>query len=427
MWGKIEGEFKRTIAHKTLSDIAETINPDAFVGVMTYGHRRKGDCGDIETILDLTQGGNNQISRITKDISSIGKTPLSASVRQAATTLSNHEGQSSIILITDGVETCGVDPCFLGAELDEMGISVTTHIVGFGLSEAEGHQVSCLAEDTGGRYIQASDASELSSALEEVVELSEAPPADIVIETPPKRIKAKFRAVGENGELLNNGRVFWTIKNAPSNPGGNGDIMIGNDVSFGFIPGEYILEAKHGPTLHTENIVISADADNLFEVKFLNGTVRFIPKLSESEPPMTGVFGWAVYQELENSKRKRVKQIPGDTVRFTLPPGEYFGEFQVKGLKKNFEFTIESGDKKDRDIIIDAAILRAKATNVKGIGIIKVFDSSGKLFFKEHTSGGHWFVLPEGKYKVVADFMGTSKSTDIEIKAGNDLEVEIPF
>ena len=41
--------------------------------------------------------------------------------------------------------------------------------VGFGLSAEEGRQVACLAENTGGKYLQASDAAALKDALAEAV------------------------------------------------------------------------------------------------------------------------------------------------------------------------------------------------------------------------------------------------------------------
>jgi Ca-activated chloride channel family protein len=65
------------------------------------------------------------------------------------------------VLITDGLENCNADPCALGKELEQAGVDFTAHIVGFGLTAEEGRQVACLAENTGGKYIQASDAGQL--------------------------------------------------------------------------------------------------------------------------------------------------------------------------------------------------------------------------------------------------------------------------
>ena len=74
-----------------------------------------------------------------------------------------------MILITDGLETCNADPCALARELEATGADFTTHVIGFGLSPEEGQQVACLADETGGVYLQAADAGALLDALASTV------------------------------------------------------------------------------------------------------------------------------------------------------------------------------------------------------------------------------------------------------------------
>ena len=113
-----------------------------------------------------------------------GKTPLTEAVRQAAAALKYTEDKATVILITDGLETCNADPCAVARELEASGVDFTAHVVGFGLSPEEGRQVACIAEETGGQYFQASDAEGLSEALTETVaEVAEpAPPPEPPVE-----------------------------------------------------------------------------------------------------------------------------------------------------------------------------------------------------------------------------------------------------
>jgi Ca-activated chloride channel homolog len=99
----------------------------------------------------------------------LGKTPLSAAVRQAAEALRYGEESATVVLVTDGLETCEADPCALASELEAAGVDFTAHVVGFGLSKEEGAQVACLAENTGGRYIEASNTADLTDALTQTV------------------------------------------------------------------------------------------------------------------------------------------------------------------------------------------------------------------------------------------------------------------
>lgn len=175
MWGQIEGKTKIEIARDTLGTVLSAVPASNELGLIVYGHREKGSCGDIELAVPPGKGTGKAISDFVKSINPKGKTPLSASVRKAAEELKFTEEKATVILVTDGLETCEADPCALGQELERSGVDFTAHVVGFGLTDDEGKQVACLAENTGGKYLQAKDASELSEALTQAVVVEPAP------------------------------------------------------------------------------------------------------------------------------------------------------------------------------------------------------------------------------------------------------------
>jgi Ca-activated chloride channel family protein len=180
MWGQIEGRPKLEIARETLAGALAALPAEAEIGLMAYGHRRRGDCGDIELVVPPSADSADAINAAARDMKFQGMTPLTESVRRAAVALRHTERAARVVLITDGVETCDADPCALGDELAASGVDFTAHVVGFGLSEQEGRQVACLAENTGGRYLQANDVAALQAALQQT--LVEAPPP------PPKPV-----------------------------------------------------------------------------------------------------------------------------------------------------------------------------------------------------------------------------------------------
>ena len=47
MWGQIEGTAKIEIARGVMDNLLGDWTEDRNVGLMAYGHRRRGDCGDI--------------------------------------------------------------------------------------------------------------------------------------------------------------------------------------------------------------------------------------------------------------------------------------------------------------------------------------------------------------------------------------------
>jgi Ca-activated chloride channel homolog len=165
MWAQIAGKTKIEIAREALAELLRGWDPKTEVGLMAYGHRRKGDCADIEV---LAPAGPVDAPRLTALVNAIrpnGMTPLSEAVRQAAQSLKFSERRSTVILISDGVETCKADPCEVGAELEKLGVDFTVHVIGFDVQRQDEGGLRCLANSTGGRYFGAGDGAALREAL----------------------------------------------------------------------------------------------------------------------------------------------------------------------------------------------------------------------------------------------------------------------
>lgn len=169
MWGQIDGRTKLEIAREVVADVLADMPADRVLGLMAYGHRERGNCADIELMVPPSAGSGAAILDAVNAMRFQGKTPLSEAVRQAAEALRSAEEPATVVLVTDGIETCEADPCALAAELEASGVDFTAHVIGFGLTRDEGAEVACIAGNTGGRYIEASDAGELAGALEQAV------------------------------------------------------------------------------------------------------------------------------------------------------------------------------------------------------------------------------------------------------------------
>ena len=169
MWGQIDGKPKHELAREALRNMLENTPDSMALGLMAYGHREKGSCTDIEMLVPLGKDNKTTILQAVQNMNFLGKTPLSAAVQQAATALRYTEDKATVILITDGEETCQADPCALGTELKQSGVDFTAHVVGFGLTKQQGEQVACLAHNTGGQYFEASNAANLTNAMNKAI------------------------------------------------------------------------------------------------------------------------------------------------------------------------------------------------------------------------------------------------------------------
>lgn len=211
MWGQIEGRNKVEIARAAVADLVQDWNPEVDLGLVAYGHRRKGDCADIETVLPAAPLVATAYLAKVNALNAKGMTPLSQAVIHAADALKASERKATVILISDGEETCSLDPCAVGKELEAKGVDFTAHVIGFDVpNPAHQAQLRCLAENTGGRYFNASDAASLEKALGQVAVASTEPvlpalpaklmpPAEIVAAT---KIDVGFEGPGEKRDWI---------------------------------------------------------------------------------------------------------------------------------------------------------------------------------------------------------------------------------
>ena len=191
MWGQIDGVNKIVIARDVIEGLVRGLPDNQRLGLVAYGHRKKGDCDDIQTLADVGADRASMIAQI-RTLTPMGMTPLTQSVQHAAETLNYTKNAATVILVSDGLETCDADPCALAKALAENGLDFTVHVIGFDVTEQERKGLACIAEETDGTFLAADNADELTAALARVamVEPVAAPPA-VTAELPAQTVALK--------------------------------------------------------------------------------------------------------------------------------------------------------------------------------------------------------------------------------------------
>ncbi|MFZ2871331.1 vWA domain-containing protein, partial [Zavarzinia sp.] len=178
MWGQIDGKAKWDIARAAVDRLVTGWDPAIDLGLTVYGHRTKGSCDDIEDVMPVGPVDPAKLKAAIAKISPKGKTPLTAAVRRAAEALKYTENAATVILVSDGEETCDLDPCAIASELEARGVGFTAHVIGFDIrDEAAKAQLKCIADNTGGTFVLADDAASLQNALTAVAAATAAPTA----------------------------------------------------------------------------------------------------------------------------------------------------------------------------------------------------------------------------------------------------------
>jgi len=176
MAGQLGGKPKIVAARDTLTSVLTDTPEKLALGLLAYGHRQKASCSDIELLVPPATGSSRAILEAARTVVPRGKAPLAASLEQAAQELNYQEQKATIIVVTDGADNCTGDPCAVAGDLKATGADFTIHVIGFGLKEADKRTVACLADTTGGLYLDAGDEAGLSAALTQAVKIEpEAP------------------------------------------------------------------------------------------------------------------------------------------------------------------------------------------------------------------------------------------------------------
>ncbi len=168
MWGKVGTETKMDIAKKVLHKVLPSLPEEVRVGLTAYGLNRKGDCSDIEILSPPGSRNRKALLDRADAISPKGMTPMADSISKVTSLLRGKENETTIILISDGKETCNKRPCEAVRALKKSGIKFILDVVGFDVNPGEKAQLECLAKAGGGKYFAADSTADLLTALETV-------------------------------------------------------------------------------------------------------------------------------------------------------------------------------------------------------------------------------------------------------------------
>jgi len=181
MWQKVEGEFKIVVARKVLKDLLGELPADSKVGLIAYGHRKKADCADIETIVPLAALDKAALGQKIDAIDPKGKTPITDAVKAAFEMVRSKAEATTIVVVSDGLETCGGAPCEAVEEAKKAGLKFVMHVIGFDLSQENVSELECAAQAGGGLYLSAHNADELADALKKTAVAPEIPPGRLSV------------------------------------------------------------------------------------------------------------------------------------------------------------------------------------------------------------------------------------------------------
>ncbi len=430
MWGQIDGVSKIEIAREQIADMVGAWDPAIDLGLISYGHRERGACGDIEIVRAPGPLDADAFTSSVNGLSPLGMTPLTDSVRLAAETMRYSEQKATVILLSDGLENCEADPCALARELESVGIDFTAHVIGFDIDAAEAAELSCLAETTGGEFFLAGNADTLTASLRQTVEAiaEPEPEPEIVVEPAPEPepepepvpegptgLTAQAKLC-ETCDLLTEG-VFWTLL-APGSAADGAPEQIATDgraaVEFELDAGDYVLRARVGEVIRDMPVAVDPGQVTEAILNLRAGNLRLRAEAAPGGTPLEDSMFYRVYSAEVglNGEREQITSSGRAIETFTLSDGPYHIVARHGDAFAAQDVEVREGALSDITIDMNVGYVRVGAIPTAGAETLqdnmfyRVFEQQADLQGNRSevtTSGAPepLFRLPAGDYLLV--------------------------
>lgn len=439
MWGQVGGQTKIAAARLAVDSILSKWKPSDRLGLIAYGHRSKSDCRDIEMVVPISRFDPARIRSAVNGLVPKGKTPIADSLRAAAASLRTTEAKGTVVLVSDGIETCVADPCAVAAELKKAGVGLVAHVIGFDVADpAAKAQLQCIARVTGGVYLDARDASGLENALGRAVEATQG--ARVQTEAPARPVEEPYRSKTIRGvarlaaglDPISDLEMGWLV-HKPSG-GGKGEYLTrfdGSPFAGEIAPGDYIVEVEYGLVKRLVPVRVERGKQAVVDIAIDAGYVTSEGAVLGGGTKVDEV-SWEVLDRNGTWLVTDYRPLP----RFVLQAGDYILRLK-RGLSTTEKpFSVAVGDAINVAMTIDAGKLMVSGVLAPGgpkvdagfvVEVRKVPANAGEEgeWVATNYESLSQFELPGGVYDVVASVGLAKRVTRAEVRSGAPTRIEV--
>jgi Ca-activated chloride channel homolog len=191
MWGRLASDnaVKLNMARDAVRKSWPKLGTSVRVGLASFGHNRKGDCGDTEVILDPATGDVGRFMTPLDKLNPKGRGPLVEALKEAAGEFAaDTDSAQTMLLIHDDADNCQRDACAAATEIKRDHPKLVIHVLGLGLSQADSQRMACVPQITGGKFFDAQDSATVGQAMEEVFQLASANGAPVAPNPSPANV-----------------------------------------------------------------------------------------------------------------------------------------------------------------------------------------------------------------------------------------------
>ena len=425
MWGQIGTERppKFELARGALRETLSTLAPSVELGLMSFGHRRRGDCSDVEVLAQPAANATERVLSLADGISPRGRGPLTQSLRGAASQIPA-DRSGSIIAIHDGPDNCSQDPCAAAREIAASHPKTRVFLIGFGLPRADAQRLACVADATGGRVFETQDSAGLSAALSEAMTLAGLarvdPESGVAVPapqaaTPPKaagapglRLSASLAAGGPTVTQP----VEWTIAKATA---ADEAVATGRGPEFAaeLAPGSYVVTAKLGRASARQTAEVTDDGPVDVQVGLGAGALKLAVKADRDGTPLTNPVITVYSKDADETAGRHPVWIGRDAgAELVLPAGSYAVRIEDGLVSETAEVSLAEGVSVDVAPVLGAGRVELAAVSANSDEPLEEityvieeddpFSPQGRREVARSADPAAAFTLPAGTYYVAA-------------------------
>lgn len=155
MYAPWSSNVKIDVAKKVMGEFLDSLknSPDLEIALRCYGHttffRPVPDCKDTKLEVPFAPVKTNylKIKQRIQKLEPTGTTPIAYSLGECAADFTPCKNcRNLVILITDGIEECGGNPCEVSIELQKKGIFLKPFVIGVGLNVNFADVFACMGK-----------------------------------------------------------------------------------------------------------------------------------------------------------------------------------------------------------------------------------------------------------------------------------------
>ncbi len=167
---------KLAVAKNVITKLIAGMPARINAGLRVFGHRvdegqQVQSCQDIELLHPVGPLNRAALTETVQSLQAKGWTPIARSLERARLDFPANSRGAAIILVSDGVESCGGNPVAVAAAMNNQQPPISVHTIGLGVHQLGRARLSEIAKAGGGQFVDVGSEQELDQAVHALLDI----------------------------------------------------------------------------------------------------------------------------------------------------------------------------------------------------------------------------------------------------------------